>query len=150
MIPTVKLTENVSLGAGYWLERKEADGSWTSENRLLLPLIIGWTAKPWLFQLRNQLEYRDLEDDQDRWRFRERITVKWPVQVGQLSVVPFASEEVFYDFTVERMNQNRAAVGLSVPWGKHMTWTMYYANKADRDGDWSTVNVLGTEVALKF
>jgi hypothetical protein len=150
ILPTVRLTENVSLGAGYWLERKEAGDSWTTENRLLFPLTVGWTAKPWLLQLRNQLEYRDLEDDQDRWRIRERITVKRPVQVGQLSVVPFASEEVFYDFTAEQMNQNRVAAGLSVPWRKRMTLTVFYMNKAERDGDWSSVNVLGTEVAFRF
>jgi len=150
IIPTVKLAENVSLGAGYWLERKESGDSWTTENRFLLPLTIGWTVKPWLFQLRNQLEYRDLENEQDRWRIRERITLKWPVEIGQLSVVPFVSEEPFYDFAVGQMNQNRAAVGLSVPWGKHTTWTVYYMNKADHNGDWSTVNIVGTEVAFKF
>jgi hypothetical protein len=150
IIPTVKLTQNVSLGAGYWLERKEAGDSWTTENRVLFPLTVGWTVNPWQFHWRNQLEYRDLEDDQDRWRIRERIMLKWPIQIGQLSVVPFASEEAFYDFAVEQMNQNRVIVGLSVPWGKHMTWAVYYGNKADRDGDWSSVNVLGTEVAFKF
>jgi hypothetical protein len=150
IVPTVKLTENVSLGAGYRLERKEEGDSWTTENRLLFPLTVGWTVKPWQFQLRNQLEYRDLEDDQDRWRIREWILLKWPVQIGRLSVVPFASEEVFYDFTVEQMNQNRAAVGLSVPWRKHTTLSVYYMNKTERDGDWSAVNVLGTEITFKF
>ena len=150
IVPTVKLTENVSLGAGYRLERKEEGDSWTSENRLLFPLTIGWAVKPWLFQLRNQLEYRDLDDDQDRWRIRERILLKRPIQVGQLTVIPFVSEEPFYDFTVGRMNQNRAAVGLSVPWGKRMTFTVYYMNKAERNDDWSIANVLGTEVAVKF
>jgi len=150
IIPTVRLTENVSLGAGYWLERKEAGDSWTTENRLLLPLTVGWTVNSWLLQWRNQLEYRDLENDQDRWRIRERITLKWPIEVGRLSVIPFVSEEPFYDFTVGQMDQNRAAIGLSVPWRKYVTWTVYYMNKADHNGDWSTVNVLGTEVALKF
>jgi len=146
----VRLTENVSLGTGYWLERKEAGDSWTTENRLLFPLTVGWTAKPWLLQLRNQLEYRDLEDDQDRWRIRERITVKRPVHIGELTVTPFVSEEVFYDFTVEQTNQNRVAAGLSVPWREHMTLTVFYMNKTERDGDWSSVNVLGTEVAFRF
>jgi len=150
ILPTVRLTENVSLGTGYWLERKEAGDSWTTENRLLFPLTVGWTAKPWLLQLRNQLEYRDLEDDQDRWRIRERITVKRPVHIGELTVTPFVSEEVFYDFTVEQTNQNRVAAGLSVPWREHMTLTVFYMNKTERDGDWSSVNVLGTEVAFRF
>jgi hypothetical protein len=150
IVPTVRLTENVSLGAGYRLERKEEGDSWTTENRLLFPLTIGWTTKPWLFQLRNQLEYRNLEDDRDRWRIRERILLKRPIQLGELTVIPFVSEEPFYDFTVGRINQNRAAAGLSLPWQEHVTFTLYYMNKAERAHDWAIANVLGTELALKF
>jgi hypothetical protein len=150
VLPTVSLTENVSLGAGYLCERKEEDDRWMTENRLLVPLAVGWTVKPWLFQLRNQLEYRDLEYEQDRWRIRERISLKWPIHIGRLSLVPFISEEAFYDFTVGEMNQNRATAGLSVPWGKHMALSIFYMNKANRDGDWSTANVLGTDIAFKF
>jgi len=150
VVPTVSLAENVSLGAGYRLERREEQDEWMTENRFLLPLTVGWTVKPWMFQMRNQLEYRDLENNQDRWRIRERIALRRPVRIGQFTVIPFVSEEVFYDFTVRQMNQNRLAAGLSVPWGKHMTLTIFYMNKADRDGDWSTTNVLGTEVTFKF
>jgi len=37
-----------------------------------------------------------------------------------------------------------------MPWRKHMTLTIYYMTKSDRDNDWTTVNVLGTEAAVKF
>jgi len=150
IVPTVSLTENVSLGAGYWCERSEKGDRWFTENRFLLPLTATWTGKPWIFQLGSQPEYRELEDAQDRWRIRERFVLKWPVRAGRLALTPFASEEVFYDFTAEQINQNRAAVGLSMPWRKHITLTLYYMTKSDRDDDWSSVNVLGTEAAIKF
>jgi hypothetical protein len=150
IVPTVSLTENLSLGAGYWCERREEDERWTTENRFLLPLTAAWTGKPWIFQLRSQPEYRELENEQDRWRIRERFMLKWPVRVGPLALIPFASEEVFYDFTAEQINQNRATIGLSMPWQKHMTLTIYYMNRADRGDDWSFVNILGTEAAVKF
>jgi hypothetical protein len=150
LLPTVSVTDNVSVGVGYRYERKEQGEEWMTENRLLFPLTFGWALNPWQFQLRSQLEYRDLEDDQDRWRIRERILLKRPVRIGEVTVTPFISEEVFYDFTVEQMNQNRAAVGLSAPWGKHTTLSVFYMSKADRRDHWSTVNVLGTEVAVKF
>lgn len=150
IVPTVSLTDNLSLGAGYWCERTEKGERWLTENRLLLPLTATWTGKPWIFQLRTQPEYRELEEAQDRWRVRERFMLKWPVRVGQLALIPFTSEEVFYDFAAEEISQNRVAAGLSMPWRKHMTLTLYYMNRADRDGDWSSVNILGTEVAVKF
>jgi len=150
VLPTASLTENVSLGAGYRCERQEQREQWTTENRFLVPLTFGWTVKPWILQLRNQVEYRDLEDSQDRWRFRERILLKWPVHLGELTVLPFASAEVFYDFTADQMNQNRLSAGLSVPWRERMTFTVFYLNKAERNSNWSTTNVLGTEMAFRF
>jgi len=66
ILPTVSLTENLSLGAGYWCERREEDERWTTENRFLAPLTATWTGKPWVFQLRSQPEYRELENEQDR------------------------------------------------------------------------------------
>jgi hypothetical protein len=150
VLPTVGLTENVSLGAGYRCEKREEDEQWLTENRFLVPLTVGWAAKPWLVQLRNQPEYRDLEDDQDRWRIRERVTLKRPIRVGELTVTPFISGEIFYDFTADQLNQNRIAAGLSAPWGKHMSLTIFYMNKAERDGNWFTTNALGTEIAFKF
>jgi hypothetical protein len=150
IVPTVSLTKNLSLGAGYWCERSEKGDRWMTENRFLLPLAATWTGKPWIFQLRSQPEYREFEDAQDRWRIRERFMLKWPVRAGQVALIPFVSEEFFYDFTAEEINQNRAAVGLSVPWRKHISLTLYYMAKSDRDDDWSSVNVLGTEAAIKF
>jgi hypothetical protein len=150
IIPTVRLTKNVSLGAGYRCERRQEDNSWTTENRLFVPLTLKWAVQDWTIQLRNQLEYRDLENDQDRWRFRERIMLGHPVHLGGLTVTPFVSEELFYDVTVEQTEQNRVAVGLSIPRGEHMTFAVFYMNKADRDDHWSTANILGTEVAFKF
>ena len=149
IVPTVSFTKNLSLGAGYRCERNEKDERWMTENRFLLPLTATWTGKPWMFQLRNQPEYREMEDAQDRWRIRERFMLKWPVRVGQLALIPFVSEEVFHDFAAEQINQDRAAVGLSVPWRKHMTLTIFYMNRADRNGDWSSVHILGTEAAAK-
>lgn len=150
LVPTMRLTKNVSLGAGYRRERKEGEDSWTTENRFLLPLTLKWAVKEWAIQLRSQLEYRDLENEQDRWRFRERIRLSHPVDIGKFTVTPFVSEELFYDLTVGRAEQNRAVVGLSIPWGKHMTLAVFYMNKTERNGDWSSANILGTEVAVRF
>jgi len=148
-VPTVSLAKGVSFGAGYRWERKEDEDHWATENRLLLPLALQWTFEPWTIQWRNQPEYRDLEDG-DRWRLRERILVERPVRIGQLTVTPFALEEMFYDLTEGERNQNRLAVGLSLPLRPCASLDLFYMSKADKDGDWSSVNVLGTELALEF
>ncbi len=148
-VPTVSLAKGVSFGAGYRFERKEAEDHWANEHRLLLPLSFTWTFEPWTICWRNQPEYRNLED-KDRWRLRERILVERPVRVGQLTVTPFAFEEIFYDFTGHEMNQSRLAVGLSLPVRQRVSLDLYYMNRADKRGDWSTTNVLGTELAIEF
>ena len=73
-----------------------------------------------------------------------------PVQADRLAVTPFVSAEMFYDFTAEQVNQNRVAVGLSMPLRKYATWTVFYMNRAERDHDWSTANVLSSEIAFTF
>jgi hypothetical protein len=149
VVPIVRLAEGVALGAGYRREQKEESGRWEAENRLLFPLALEWDFPPWVFQWRNQLEYRDLET-RDRWRLRGRLVVERPVKVGSLTVTPFVGGEVFYDLTVEQINQRRLAAGVSLPLRQHADLSVFYLNKAEKDGDWSTVNVLGTEVAFEF
>jgi hypothetical protein len=149
VVPTVRLREGVSLGAGYRWERLKTEDDWTTEHRLMVPLTLEGTVQPWSLRLRSQLEYRNLETG-NRWRLRERLLVTRTVHVGGTTVAPFASEEIFYDFTAEQRNQNRLTVGLSVPWAEHTTLSFFYASKAERNGDWSSVNVLGTEVAFEF
>jgi hypothetical protein len=149
VLPTMRLAEGVSLGAGYRQEQKEEDGRWEGENRLLFPLTLEWAVKPWVFQWRNQLEYRDQESGVS-WRLRERLLAEWPVRVGSLTVTPFVGGEVFYDLTVEQMDQSRLVAGVSLPLREHAELSVFYLNKAEKDGDWSTVNVLGTEVAFEF
>jgi len=150
VVPTVDLAKGVSVGAGYRREIQECDdGDWTVENRLLVPLTLGWTVAPWTVRLRNQLEYRDLETT-DRWRLRERITLAHPIRLGETAVEPFVSGEAFYDFTDERVNQSRFSVGVSVPWTKHISLALFYMHRADKDDDWSSTNILGTDVVFRF
>jgi hypothetical protein len=148
-VPTVQLAKGVTFGAGYRFERKENEDHWANEHRLLLPLSFTWTFEPWTIQWRNQPEYRELET-RDRWRIRERILVERPVRMGPLIVTPFASEEVFYDFTAGQTNQNRLVVGLSLPLLQRVSLDLFYMSKADKDDHWSSVNVLGTELAIEF
>ncbi len=148
-VPMVRLAEGVTVGAGYRWERREEDDDWITENRLLFPLAFRWTLAPWTIRWRNQPEYRELED-KDRWRLRERILVEHPVRLGAATVTPFASEEVFYDFTAGEANQNRLAVGLSLPLRERLSLDLFYMTKADKDDHWSSVNVLGTEISIDF
>ncbi len=149
IVPTMRLAEGVSLGAGYRWEQQEQDDEWRTENRLLFPLTLTWSPKPWTLQWRNQPEYRDLET-RDRWRLRERIQIARPGKLGTATVTPFASGEVFYDFTDEEVNQNRLAVGVLLPLREYVDLSVFYLNRADKDGDWSSTNVLGTEVIFEF
>jgi len=150
VVPSVKLTKQVSLGAGYRLERSEKDELWATENRLLVPLTSMWSFQGWTVQWRNQLEYRDLQI-RDRWRIRERIAINRPVLIGRLEVRPFVFEELFYDLTLGQRNQNRAAVGVGLPLSRNMEVNLFYISRADRGAfDWSSIQALGTEWVFKF
>jgi hypothetical protein len=149
VLPTVRLAEGVTLGAGYRRDQTEQDDQWEAENRLLFPLTFTWSRRPWTFRWRNQLEYRDQESGVS-WRLRERLLAQRPVTVAGFTVAPFAAEEVFYDFTAGEVDQNRLTAGLSFPAGESVSLHLYYANRAQKDGDWTTTNILGTEIDFEF
>ena len=100
--------------------------------------------------LKSKLEYRDVQGN-DRWRLREKLKVKQPVNLGTAHFAIFVSDELFYDFDPEDWNQNRAAAGLSLEPFSNVELDLFYLNRADKDeNEWSSVNVIGTEIVVAF
>lgn len=148
--PFYELAKPLSLGFEYRYEREREDGEWGTENRYAAILVLKHEWTDWRVKLITTPEYRDLEGEND-WRWREKLKVARPCSIGGIEATPWISEEVFYSFDDDALNQNRVAVGFS----KELLWgieaTLYYLNRTDKeDSGWLTTHVLGTEFALKF
>lgn len=145
------LADWIDLGFNYKqvFERTDSEGEWKQENRPHLNI----TLKGRLFDLglssRSRFEYRDRENKKDLWRYRNKVTVKFPLELTSLKLQPYLADEVFINFDEEDFNKNRLYAGLSLKLSKNIKGEVYYLWQTSKSGgDWKDINVLGT--GLKF
>lgn len=145
------LADWIDLGFNYKqvFERTNSEGEWKQENRPHLNI----TLKGRLFDLglssRSRFEYRDRENKKDLWRYRNKVTVKFPLELTSLKLQPYLADEVFINFDEEDFNRNRLYAGLSLKLSKNIKGEVYYLWQSSKSGgDWKDINVLGT--GLKF
>lgn len=148
--PSYKISERLSLGIGYRYEREKDEGDWLTEHRYWPHVTLKHEIGEWKIKLKSKLEFRDLKHD-DVWRIRTKLKIQRPLHIASFKITPFLSEEPFYDFSDDRWNQNRAAVGLTTELRKHTDFTIYYMNMAKRsDDDWDSTHIVGTEIVFAF
>ncbi|MFO7964443.1 MAG: DUF2490 domain-containing protein [Desulfobacterales bacterium] len=87
--------------------------------------------------LRNRFEYRMKEGEDDYWRYRVRVKLKFPA-IG--NTIPFIYEEVLYEFgDIDAIDRNEAGLGIATPLAENLGLTIdlrFRNNKSD--GDWET------------
>ncbi len=134
----------------YKYKRKKTGKEWSEEHRVELIPTINWKLEEYKLNIKNRFEYRSVEG-QNKWMWREKLKIKRPIKIGVFEFTTFVSEEIFYDFKVNEFNQNRVATGLSKMITKNSWIVLYYMRKNNkRDGAWPGVNILGTELGIKF
>ncbi len=147
------LADWIDLGFNYRLvfARADSESEWKQENRPHLNV----TLKGKLFGLgvsnRARFEYRDREDQEDHWRYRNKFTIKVPVELTALKLKPYVADEVFVPLNDDNISINRVYAGVSFDVLENMTGEVFYLWQASRaPGDWNDTNVLGTRLKFSF
>ena len=83
-------------------------------------------------------------------RYRNRLQFEHPFKVDKLAGGIFTSDEVFYDWSVNRWVRNRFIIGASRPLNKKLTLDVYYMRQNDGRTHPGDLNVIGTVLRLKF
>lgn len=99
---------------------------------------------------RNWVERRFRNSRQDSTRYRNRLRVEYPVVVRNTKFNVFASDEVFYDSTLNKWARNRFSVGANKKLNERLTGEIYYMRQNDsfsRPGD---LHVIGTIFKIGF
>lgn len=146
-----KLSDQWSLGVGYLYARdKNGSGKWDDEHRYIVNALWKGSWEGLRFDQRFRFEYRDYHTD-PRPRYRHRFKVSLPLELIGINIVPYISEEPFYDIEDHRFNQNRASVGINVPLTEEAKLNLYYMYVSTKGSDdWRGRNVLGTQVTINF
>ena len=143
----------IDLGFNYRQisERADSEGQWSQENRPHLNI----TFKGTLFDLdvsdRSRFDYRDRENKRDHWRYRNKVTVKVPLELTGLKLKPYLADEVYIPLNDDNITKNKIYAGVSFKVLENMTGEIFYLWESSRStGYWNDINVLGTWLKFRF
>lgn len=147
------LADWIDLGFNYRqvFARADSESEWKQENRPHVNV----TLKGKLYDLdvsnRARFEYRDREEKEDHWRYRNKFTIKVPLELTELKLKPYVADEVFIPLNDDNISTNRVYAGFSFDVLESMTGEVFYLWQSSRaPGDWNDFNVLGTRLKFRF
>lgn len=140
----------VDLGFNYrQVFEKDSEGEWRQENRPHLNVTLKGKLLGLDLSDRSRIEYRDREDKEDVWRYRNKVTVKLPFELTELQLQPYLADEVFITLNDDNVDRNRLYAGVSFKMAQNLKGDVFYLWQSSRSSSgWTDINVLGT--ALKF
>jgi uncharacterized protein DUF2490 len=134
----------LALQPGYlYIRMQPVAGLNFSEHRLSFAATPRIPFKHFTLTDRNMFERRIRNPQVDSTRYRNRLQVEIPIKKNS-TWLPFASDEIFYDWSVDHWVRNRFSVGVKKTFSKKFAVDFYYLRQNDgrsRPGD---LNVIGT------
>ncbi|MFN2412535.1 MAG: DUF2490 domain-containing protein [Pyrinomonadaceae bacterium] len=123
---------------------RNSTGRFRNEHRLNLRATYRFPFKSFGLSHRSTVERR-LRQPINSWRYRPSFTVEKDLPKSWIADAKvFATDEIFYDSTLNKFSRNRFTVGLSKTLNKNLTLDTYYMRQNDgfsRPGD---LHVIGT------
>jgi len=130
---------------------EQSDGHWGQENRPHLNVTfqgrlgeLDWTDG-------SRLEYRDREDEEDIWRYVNRLKVRLPYEFTRFKVRPYFADYVFINLDGHAFDKNRIYTGVSFELLKGVeSEVCYFWQLSKFDGRWEPLNGLGLQLNIPF
>jgi hypothetical protein len=147
-----KLNKYVSFTPSYlYIAQQPAAGAKQYESRLRFAVNLekGWSR----FSLgdRNLVEYRFRNNSPDSVRYRNRLRFLYPIKKDEKELfVPFAANEIFYDFRAKAFSRNEFSVGLSRKLTSKATVDFFYLRQTNKSGSPKHINVFGVNLKIKI
>lgn len=147
--------KNLDLSLAYRYIQNKVNSKWDNNDVQYIEMIGTPKIKLSGFDISdaNKLERRFYENAPDRWVYRNLLTFAYPAKIGNFEFTPYISDEIYYDFEIDKMNLNWATVGATKKMNKYLTLGLYFRNEASRVGTsskWTTNYILGSNVTVNF
>jgi len=148
----IKCFDWLSLGADYRQVWEKFGDKWKQENRPQINGTLSWDFKAFKVQDRSRMEYRIRKWKQDDWRYRNKLTVLFPLKFEKVELDPYVADEMFFNCGPDnRLARNRLYGGLKLKLYKHIKGEVYYMWQSSREkSGWTGWNVLGLKASLAF
>ncbi len=141
----------LDLGASFRVIEEKKNGAWEVENRPYVDASLKWRLGGWDFNDRNRLEYRELENAPNRWRYRNKLTVYPPIAGLDGRIKPYAADEIYQDLSGKGFERNRVYLGSECRLTEWLKGDLYYLWQASYQGEeWVDVNIIGLKVEARF
>jgi len=132
------------------IEMQPFKGRQVHENRLSIASTIRFPVGHFTFADRNTFERRLRHPGIDATRYRNRLQIDHPIGPAKQKLSLFVSDEVFYDWSFNAWVRNRAAIGVSKVWNKHLTLDLYYMRQNDARSFPGDLHIIGTAWRIKL
>jgi len=146
------LADWIDLGLNFkevFLE--EDDGHWSRENRPHVNITVKGPVGPFDVSDKSRFEYRDRENQEDLWRYVNRLKVKLPFELTEFKIRPYVADMIFLNMEGRSFEKNRIYAGASFKLSKALESEIYYFWQLGRfDGQWEDINVLGFQLNISF
>jgi len=146
------LADWLDLGFDYWqVYGKDSSGSWMEEHRMLLNATLKGNLLDIDFTNKSRFEYRDRENKDDGWRYRNKLTLKFPMELTALKLRPYIADEVFFTLDEADYTANRLYAGFCIDLAKNLKGNIFYMWQSTRtSGKYIDINVIGTYLTFSF
>jgi hypothetical protein len=155
----------LSLGAGYRQQVDRRESRWIGENRPFADAILRWNIRSVAISDRNRIEYRNREEQDDIFRYRNKLTVQYNAWEPGFGLKPYAAAEAFIDESanLKERNRTRFTLGIRTDPDRHLlrnveaSWTQSLAmdysvtvQRTKKDGDWADEYIAGVQAGWNF
>ncbi|MBI1871436.1 MAG: DUF2490 domain-containing protein [Chlamydiae bacterium] len=129
---------------------------WFEEERPMFNVTVKHKWNGWEISDRNRFEYRFFEIKEDRFRYRNKITLKSPWKWTSWNINPFIADEIFVEEGVTGTpcgyNRNRLYGGVGFQIISHLKGELFYLwqSKDSVKDNWIDFNVIGTKLKFEF
>jgi hypothetical protein len=144
-------TKFFEFGGGFRQIYEKKSGKFKEENSPFVKAILKYSLFGFDLDDGNRFEYRNFDYSPDLWRYRNKLTVKFPWELTKLEIRPYLANEIFFDFEDATLSRNRFYSGLGFKIFKSVTGEIYYLLQTTKGIDtWTDANVLGTKIKIVF
>lgn len=146
------LNKYLTLSASYFYRAGQPPtGGKEYEHRIRIDATPGNKWKYFSLRDRNRFEYRFRHFRANSTRYRNRLTMTIPIKKdGKELFAPFVADEIFYDFSVHKLNRDEFSTGISKKFNKNFSADFYYLIQANREMALKYVNVIGVNLKFKI
>jgi len=146
-----RLNKYVSFTPSYIYIAQQSAGVNEYESRLRFAVNLENSWKKFSVDDRNLIEHRFRNSRSDSVRYRNRLRFRFPIKKDDKELfVPFAANEIYYDFQEKTFSRNEFSIGASRKLNSKVTADFFYLLRRNKNDSPKQLNVFGVNLTIKI